>query len=60
MKNLEKRDLQEIGQVKESSSAAAAAKTTSSNHSSAFLTQPFANFLMKELQQWNGAFGNYA
>jgi hypothetical protein len=60
MRNLERRDLQEIGQVKESASTVAVAKTTLNNHSSAFLTQSFANFLMKELQQWNGAFENHA
>ncbi len=60
MKNLERRDSQEIGQVKESASTVTAAKTTPNNHSSAFLTQSFAIFLMKELQRWNGAFENHA
>jgi hypothetical protein len=55
LRHIERLNVQESDQNIEVASVAATSKIPISNHPPAFLTRPFAIFLMKELQQWNGA-----
>ena len=55
LRDIERQNPQDCDQSKELATVVSTSRNVFNNNTPAFLTRPFAIFLMKELQQWNGA-----